>query len=175
MPPGADFDEFYAGTCRRVVGQVYAMVGSITEAEDAVQEAYTRAWLRWPRLREYADPEAWVRTVAYRVAVSSWRKAVNRLTAHRRHGAVPDSPEHGPEHVMLVEAMRRLPPEQRRALVLYHVVGLSIEDIARETGAAAGTVKSRLARGRRALAEQLGEGWYGERETPAEQRRNADV
>ncbi|MBO0871387.1 MAG: SigE family RNA polymerase sigma factor, partial [Micromonosporaceae bacterium] len=157
MPSGADFDEFYAATSRRVVGHLYAMLGNITDAEDAVQEAYTRAWLRWSRLREYADPEGWVRTVAYRVAVSSWRKAVNRFTAHQRHGGVPDAPEIGPEHVMLVDAMRRLPAQQRRALVLYHVVGLSIEDIARETGTASGTVKSRLARGRQALAAQLGE------------------
>jgi len=166
--PHADFDDFYASTCRRVVGQVYAMIGDIGEAEDAVQEAFIRAWQRWTTLREYNDPEAWVRTVAYRAAVSSWRKAVNRFTAHRRHGPGADVPELGPEHVVLVQAMRKLTADQRRVVVLHHLVGLPVEDIARETGSAIGTVKSRLARGRRALAGELGE-------LPGQERRTTDA
>jgi RNA polymerase sigma-70 factor (ECF subfamily) len=155
MATGTDFDDFYATTCRRVVGQLYAMVGNLGEAEDAVQEAYCRAWQRWATIRAYADPEGWVRTVAYRVAVSSWRKAANRLTAHRRHGVPADVPELGADHVALVQALRKLPTEQRRVLVLHHVAGLTVEEIAREAGTPSGTVKSRLVRGRQALAAQL--------------------
>jgi RNA polymerase sigma-70 factor (ECF subfamily) len=165
MPPGTDFDEFYATSCRRVVGQVYAMIGDLGEAEDAVHEAFIRAWQRWSKLRGYADPEAWVRTVAYRAAVSSWRKAVNRFAAHRRHG-ISDVPELGPEHVVLVQAMRKLSADQRRALVLHHVVGLPVEDVAREMGVAVGTVKSRLSRGRQALAGELSDQTGPERRTP---------
>ena len=154
---GTGFDEFYASTYRRVVGQLYAMIGDLGEAEDAVQEAYTRAWQRWTSLRDYTDPEAWVRTVAFRVAVSSWRKAVNRLTAHYRHGAPAEVPDLDPEHVTLVSALRKLPLDQRRALVLRHVVGLTVDDIAHETSVAAGTVKSRLSRGRQALAVEIGQ------------------
>lgn len=50
-----EFDEFYDASFRRVVGQVYAMVGgggrgaSLSEAEDAVQEAFARAWQNWHR------------------------------------------------------------------------------------------------------------------------------
>jgi RNA polymerase sigma-70 factor, ECF subfamily len=65
------FDEFYAETATRVVTQVYMMTGDLAEAEDAVQEAYARAWLRWPRVGAYADPAAWVRTVAYRIVPRS--------------------------------------------------------------------------------------------------------
>ena len=155
MPGSTDFDEFYASTSRRVVGQLYAMFGRAGEAEDAAQEAYMRAWQRWSQLREYADPEGWVRTVAYRSAVSRWRKTVNRLTAHRRHGPGDDIPGLGPEHVALVEALRKLTIDQRQAIVLHYLVGLTVEDIAHETGTAAGTVKSRLARGRQALAVHL--------------------
>jgi RNA polymerase sigma-70 factor (ECF subfamily) len=157
VPGHLDFDDFYASTYRRVVGYLYAVVGNLPEAEDAVQEAYSRAWTRWSKLRGYADPEAWVRTVAYRAAVSTWRKAANRLIAHRRHGAPDDVRELGPEHVALVESLRKLRTDQRYALVLHHLVGLSVEDIARETGVAVGTVKSRLARGRQALAAEFGE------------------
>lgn len=86
--PGT-FDAFYSGSVRRVTGQLYAMTGSRAEAEDCVQEAYARAWQRWDKVSGYGDPEAWVRTVAYRVSVSTWRKAASMRAAHRRHG-VPD-------------------------------------------------------------------------------------
>jgi RNA polymerase sigma-70 factor, ECF subfamily len=154
---GTGFDDFYAQTYQRLVGQIYAMVGDLGEAEDAVQEAYSRAWARWGKLREYADPEGWVRTVAYRVAVSGWRKARNRLIAHLRHGVPDRVPELGPQHVALVAALRTLNPHQRRVVVLHHLVGLPVDEIARETGVAVGTVKSRLARARQALAASLAE------------------
>jgi Sigma-70 region 2 len=82
-----DFDEFYAASVRWLTSQLYAMTGDRAEAEDAVQEAFARAWQRWGRVSGYADPEAWVRTVACRISISSWRKATNRSLAQRRHGA----------------------------------------------------------------------------------------
>jgi DNA-directed RNA polymerase specialized sigma24 family protein len=68
------FDDFYAGSVGRVISQLYAMTGDRTEAEDIVQEAFTRAWERWDKIARYADAEGWVRTVAWRISVSSWRK-----------------------------------------------------------------------------------------------------
>ena len=69
-----DFDAFYAHTARRLVGYVYTLTGDLAEAEDTVQEAYARAWQHGSKVRRYENPEAWVRTVAYRIAVSSWRR-----------------------------------------------------------------------------------------------------
>jgi RNA polymerase sigma-70 factor, ECF subfamily len=63
----------------------------------------------------------------------------------------------GPERVAIVEALHRVPAEQRRALVLYHVADLTVGEIAAETGVRPGTVKARLARGRAALAPYLRE------------------
>jgi RNA polymerase sigma-70 factor (ECF subfamily) len=96
-----------------------------------------------------------VRTVAARHAVSSWRKAVNRLRAHRLDRPPDELDGLGPDHVALVHALRQIPADQRRAIVLHHLVGLSVADIAAETGSPPGTVKARLARGRRALAPHL--------------------
>jgi RNA polymerase sigma-70 factor, ECF subfamily len=64
-------------------------------------------------------------------------------------------PPVGAEHVDLVRALRRLPLGQREALVLHYVAGLPVELIAAELGVPAGTVKSRLARGRAALGQHL--------------------
>jgi RNA polymerase sigma-70 factor (ECF subfamily) len=153
-----EFDAFYAATHRRIVSHVYAMTGSLQEAEDCVQEAYARAWQQWGRLStEIGSPEAWVRTVAARLAVSSWRKAVNRLKAHRREQRATEVSGMTPDHIAVVAALRKISADQRMAIVLYHYAGLSIEEIAAETGAAPGTVKARLARGRKALAPHLTE------------------
>jgi len=156
MRDSTGFDEFYAATAPRVVAQVYAMVGDLGEAEDAVQEAYARAWQRWLRVGGYADPTAWVRTVAYRIAVSSWRRARSRLIAHERLGATEPAGRLDPDTVALVDALRRITPAQRRAVVLHHLVGLSVKEIAEETGDSLSAVKVRLMRGRRALAPLLG-------------------
>jgi len=152
------FDAFYSGSVRRLVGQLHAMTGSRAEAEDCVQEAYARAWQRWDKVSGYGDPEAWVRTVAYRVSVSSWRKAANMRAAHRRHGVPEDNRGLSPDYVAIISALRKVSASQRQAIVLHHLVGLSVEEIAKETGAAAGTVKARLSRGRQALAPLLDEG-----------------
>ncbi|MBO4160578.1 MULTISPECIES: RNA polymerase sigma factor [Micromonospora] len=155
MRDAEEFDAFYASSAQRVLGQVYAMLGSRTEAEDAVAEAYARAWSRWATVRECDSPEAWVRKVAYRVAVSAWRKAVNRVTAHRREATGQQVEPVSVDHVVLVDALRHIPSEQRRAIVLHHLVGLSVAEIAAETRANPNTVKTRLARGRQALARYL--------------------
>jgi RNA polymerase sigma-70 factor (ECF subfamily) len=153
-----DFDAFFTATHGRIVSQIYAMTGSLHEAEDCVQEAYARAWQRWAALsNEGGNPEAWVRTVATRLAVSSWRKAVNRLKAHRREQPPAEVPGMNPDHIAVIAALRKISADQRMAIVLHHYAGLSIEEIAAETGAAPGTVKARLARGRKALAPHLTE------------------
>jgi RNA polymerase sigma-70 factor (ECF subfamily) len=153
----ADFDEFFGASFRRVVSQIYAMTGNLAEAEDSVAEAYARAWQRWDTVRGYTDPEAWIRTVAYRQTVSSWRKAVNRRVAHRRAATAMEVPGMSADHLTLVSALRQISAEQRRAIVLFHLVGLSISEIAAETGTPEGTVKSHLNRGRKALAPLVSE------------------
>jgi len=153
----ADSDMFYAASVRRVTSYLHAVTGSRAEAEDAAQEAFARAWQRWDKVSGYGDPEGWVRTVAYRITVSAWRKTVNRAAAHRRHGAPDDTPGLSPDYIAIVAALRKLSPGQRQAIVLHHLVGLSVDEISREADVPAGTVKARLARGRDALAVHLAE------------------
>lgn len=153
---GADeFDEFYRSTRQRVLAYLYAAGGDLCEAQDTAQEAYLRAWQRWPRVSRLADPEAWVRVVGWRVQANRWRKLRGRAAAHRRHGLPGATPGPSEESVVLVAALRLLPADQRRALVLHHIADISVADIAVETGVPVGTVKARLARGRQALAAHL--------------------
>jgi RNA polymerase sigma-70 factor (ECF subfamily) len=150
-----DFDAFYLATGARVVHQVYAVCGDLGDAQDAVQEAYARAWARWPRLSGYDDPEAWVRTVAWRLAANRWRSLRRWLSARARLDAPAPAGEPSPDRVAIVTALRRLPEVQRRIVVLHYIGDLSVAQIVATTGIPAGTVKVYLARARAALAPLL--------------------
>ncbi len=150
------FDDFYRTTSQRLVHQVYAMTGNRPEAQDCVQEAYARAWQRWSQVGALDEPEAWVRTVARRVAVSRWRRARTAARHLLTHGHEEVARPPDESHMVLVDALRQIPAAQRHAVVLHHLVGLSVDEVAHETGAPVGTVKARLHRGRAALANVIG-------------------
>ncbi|MCD0483995.1 SigE family RNA polymerase sigma factor [Streptacidiphilus sp. ASG 303] len=156
-----EFDAFYSRSWPRLVGQLYAMTGNLADAQDVVQEAFVRAWDRREELSSAHAPEAWVRTVAWRLAVSRWRRARSTLMAWFRHGAPGDVREPGPEHAALVAALRRIPEEQRRAVVLHYLCDLPVAEVAAETGSPVGTVKVRLSRARATLARHLSDDLLG--------------
>jgi RNA polymerase sigma-70 factor, ECF subfamily len=150
-----EFDEFYRATTDRMVRYAYAMSGDRAAAQDLAQEAYMRAWQHWRRLHAYDHPEAWVRLVVTRLCADRRRRFGVRSRALRAARPPDPVPPPSEETVLLTAALRRLPVEQRRVLVLHYLMDIAVADIARETGTSLGTVKSRLSRGRAALAEIL--------------------
>jgi RNA polymerase sigma-70 factor, ECF subfamily len=157
MTPMADdgFAAFYAGSYRRLLGQLFAVTGDLAEAENVLQEAYARAFARWSRVGGYDLPEAWVRRVAINLAAMAERSLRRRARALLRLGPPPLVPELSPDLLDLRHALAALPLGQRQVIVLHHLVGLPVEEVARELRLAPGTVKSRLARGRAAMAGSL--------------------
>ncbi|MEL4357132.1 MULTISPECIES: RNA polymerase sigma factor [unclassified Luteococcus] len=151
------FDAFYTASFSRVVNQIYAMCGNLAEAQDCTQEAFVRAWDKRTQLDQSESPEAWVRTVAYRLAVSRWRKARRAFRQPDRAVEMRPGQEPSPTRVALERALATLPEEQRRVIVLHHLCDMGVNDIAAELGAPTGTVKARLSRGRAALAKALGD------------------
>ncbi|WP_436788540.1 SigE family RNA polymerase sigma factor [Yinghuangia sp. YIM S10712] len=149
------FDVFYTASVGRLIGQLYAMTGDLAEAQDVVQEAFIRAWEHWAELDLNGAPEAWVRTVAWRLAVSRWRRMRTALAFVRRQGPPATVPPPDPHHVLLVQALRQIPEAQRRVVVLHHLCDLTVDEVATETDCPVGTVKSQLSRGRAALARLL--------------------
>lgn len=150
-----EFDAFYAAAFPRLTGQLSAFTGDREEAQDVVQEAFVRAWDRRGDFLADEAPEAWIRTVAMRLAVSRWRRAKRWLELVRRTPPPGTTPGPGPDHTALVAALRQLPKAQRMVIVLHHLCDVSVEQIASDTGAPVGTVKARLFRGRAALAKHL--------------------
>ncbi len=149
------FEEFYAGAVGRLLGQLLPVTGDLHEAEEVVQEAFARASVRWAWLRDYDVPEAWVRRVALNLAAERARRLRRQARALLRLGPPPQVPAASAEALALLEALRSLPMRQRQAIVLYHLVDLPVEEVAGMIGVRPGTVKSLLARGRRALANRL--------------------
>jgi RNA polymerase sigma-70 factor, ECF subfamily len=149
------FEEFYVGAVGRLLGQLLLVTGDLHEAEEVVQEAFARASVRWAWLADYDVPEAWVRRVALNLAAERARRLRRQARALRRLGPPPQVPAASAEALALLAALRTLPMRQRQAIVLYHLVDLPVEEVSRLIGVRPGTVKSLLARGRRALANRL--------------------
>jgi RNA polymerase sigma-70 factor (ECF subfamily) len=150
----ADFEELYAAHFSGLVLQINAYVNNLTEAQDLVQEAFTRAVARWDKLARYDDPATWVRRVAWNLATSRWRRqrTANAFLARQREQHAPGP---NPDRVALTAALATLPPTLRKAFVLYYVAQLSITEIANEEDVAEGTVKSWLHRARTQVAAHL--------------------
>lgn len=151
----AEFEQLYAASAPRLLRAVYAVTADLGEAQDVVHETFLRAWSARRTFAAVDQPEAWLRTVAVRLAVSRWRRARTAASAWRRTGEAGVVPEISPDSVALVAALRTLSDAQRVALVLHYFYDLPLEQIATETGSSVTAVKSRLLRGRTALAGLL--------------------
>jgi len=157
-----DFEEFYAANYGRVAAMVTALLGHRGEADDIAQEAFTRALAHWPRLSGYELPEAWVRQVAMRLAIDSGRRLRRALRTMPLLRAAAHTAEPEPGDALpftpLGRALSRLPIREREVLVLYYVADLTVPQIAADRGIPPGTVKARLAAGRRRLERDLAPG-----------------
>jgi DNA-directed RNA polymerase specialized sigma24 family protein len=93
------FAAFDASSYRRLLGQLFAVTGDLAEAENLLQEAYARAFVRWSRVGGYDLPEAWVRRVALNLAAMADRSLRRRARPccawGPPHGSCMGSPIHG--------------------------------------------------------------------------------
>jgi RNA polymerase sigma-70 factor (ECF subfamily) len=151
---GARLEDVFAVSYRRLVVQLYGVIGDRAEAEDVVQEAFVRAVAAGQRFTTTANPEAWLRTTALNLHRSRWRKLRNFARIKERLAAPQDIPGLD-ARLDVIDALRSLPMEQREVVALHHLADLSVADIAHELGLPPGTVKSRLSRGREALVRTL--------------------
>jgi RNA polymerase sigma-70 factor, ECF subfamily len=136
----------------------------VEEAEDLVQETYLAAYGAWRDQRRPRRVEPWMATICLNLGRSRYRARERRpieVSIEDRDFRAPEvgDPEGAAQAAMdreaLHVAMRRLPEEQRVAIILVDLAGLSTAEAARAMGSPRGTVLSRLHRGRRGLAALL--------------------
>lgn len=147
----------YASTYSRLVSVVAVAAGSRAEAEEVVQEAFVRLLPRWSTVSRYDSPEAWVRSVAFRLLANRHRRARVARRLMGRSQPVEQSPPVNADRVDIRRALAALPLARRQVVVLHYLLDLPVAEIAAELGIPIGTVKSRLSRGREALTALLGE------------------
>ena len=167
MRQSRDFEEFYAANYGKISALVAAVLGNRSEADDVAQEAFARALARWPRVSAYELPEAWVRQVAMRLAIDSGRRLRRTIRAMPllRGAARPPGPE--PDSLAftpLGRALSRIPMREREVIVLHYVADLTVERIAHDRSIPVGTVKARLAAGRRRLELYMTQDQAGQEE-----------
>jgi RNA polymerase sigma-70 factor, ECF subfamily len=156
---------------RMVVQLAMNLLGDRDEALDLSQEVFLRVFRTLHRFRGQSSLRTWI----YRIAVNQarnrhrfWRRRHRAdqvsLDEHvAQHGDFESTDEATPDRLLaqkelaarLNDALERLPFDQRTAIVLREVDGLSYEEIAFSLGVAVGTVKSRLTRARQALRVDL--------------------
>lgn len=140
------------------------MLGSAADAEDATQEAMVRAWRSLPRYRGDAALTTWL----YRITTNCCLTLIERRrptaeldddrTAAAHHADPAAKLEQREAMTQLTTAIAALPPEQRAALVLRELEGLSYDEVGEVLGLSLPAVKGRLHRARLRIADEL-EGW----------------
>jgi len=135
------------------------ILGNRSDAEEAVQEAFLRAWRFRASLASGADIRPWL----YRVVVNTCNSKLRTEIPHRDHRAAGDeldglpAPDDAAERLAgesdLATALRSLPVHLRVVVVLRYFTDLSERELAVAIGKRPGTVKSRLHEARRLLAE----------------------
>jgi RNA polymerase sigma-70 factor (sigma-E family) len=149
----AEFVAFVQACQHRLLRSAYLVCGDFHLAEDLLQGALVKLALRWRQVRT-GDPEAYLRTILYRDAVSWWRRARReRLTSVPPAQARPDDTEDTSTRLVFAAALRRLTPRQRAVLVLRFLEDQSEARTAEVLGVSVGTVKSQTSVALRRLRE----------------------
>jgi RNA polymerase sigma-70 factor (ECF subfamily) len=140
---------------RENISGVTAFALSITSnphvAEEAVQETFIRAWRYWPTFRNESAVISWLITICRRVVIDMAKK-------QRVHEQLPENVIEIRDHfasTAIYDMVRGLPLPQREVVVLCAILGFDYESAAQSLEIPIGTVRSRLARAREQLGQQL--------------------
>jgi DNA-directed RNA polymerase specialized sigma24 family protein len=147
-----DFGAHLEANYQRLVAQLYAITLDPGEAHDVVQDAYSRAWRNWAVISRSPEPSAWIRRVAVRSTIRSWRRVLARFGIGRAR-SIGDGAD--PRTRALLAALAKLPAGERRAVVLTHMAGASLSEIAAVEQVSIGSVQARLSRARQIVSEGL--------------------
>jgi RNA polymerase sigma-70 factor (sigma-E family) len=139
------FREFVRAHVDRLSRAAYLLAGSHAQAEDLLQSALIKVAVRWNRVVDAGDPEAYVRKVLYHEHVTMWRRRrwLEYSTAEvPEYRAVEDVTDDTLRRIVLRQALGRLTGRQRAVIVLRFFEDLSEVDTAKVLSCSVGTVKS---------------------------------
>ncbi|NLY50156.1 MAG: sigma-70 family RNA polymerase sigma factor [Firmicutes bacterium] len=154
----------------KIYNLAYRLLGNPEDASDLTQEVFCRVYVKLPAFRGEASLSTWVYRIANNLCLDELRRRGRRpqvsldasLSGEQPPREVTSS-DPGPAELSLrraslarlQELIAALPLEQKTAVVLRDIQGLSYEEMAQVLGCSLGTVKSRLNRARRTLRDKL--------------------
>lgn len=145
----AEFSRFVATRSPELLRLAYLLSADASGAEDILQTALVRAYLRWDRIA--TNPEAYVRRIVATTVIDEHRRPFRRRETALAE--LPDAPAWSEPYSQvdakdaLRQALRSLPSRQRAAVVLRHWAGMEPAQVAEVLGCSVGTVRSQTARG----------------------------
>jgi len=152
-------EQLYATAAGRLGAYGYVLTGSQTAAEELVQAAIVKVFVKRRRLANVAAAESYVRTTMRHLYIDQ----IRREQQWRKAAPGQASPSQGPDAVAQVDgadaadrALAHLSPRSRAAVVLRYLDGLSVAEVAAAMGVSEGAVKRYLFEGRAALGPALG-------------------
>jgi RNA polymerase sigma-70 factor (ECF subfamily) len=151
------FAMLIASRSERLLRTARAILRNETEAHDAAQEALVSAWTNLPRLRDPDRFDAWLT----RVLVNRCRELLRQRHRSREidltatDTPVADSAAGSLDTAGVRAAFGRISVEDRTILLLHHLHGMPLDELARHLSIPVGTAKSRLWSARRALERAL--------------------
>ena len=167
----AAFEALYRSHQAGIFTFVRSLVGEWELAADLTQQTFVRAWESLPRLRQVGAFGGWLHRIATnlvrdeaKAGRAKFEMAASGLgDADTPWREVEDSSAERPETMVVSAELRQrvrsaladLPPEQRAVVVMHHLEGLSVTEIAHALEVRPGTVMSRLARAREAMRVRL--------------------
>ncbi|CAN7403758.1 SigE family RNA polymerase sigma factor [Knoellia sp. LjRoot47] len=152
-----DFAEYVRARQQRLLRAAYLVCGDEHLAQDLLQGALIKLALNWPKVRD-GHPDAYVRRILYRDAVSAWRRRRREVVggdAPLLAATAPERVEGRIDRVDLMRALAQLAPRQRAVVVLRYFEDRSERETAEVLGVSQGTVKSQAHDALRRLREIL--------------------
>jgi RNA polymerase sigma-70 factor (ECF subfamily) len=164
------FDALISRHYRGIHNMIYRMVGNAEDAADLTQETFLRAYTRLETFQIGRSFTAWVRRIAANISIDHLRgrgepsaSLDERLEAGIEQA--DETPDSSPERRLEVSedsrrvlaAVQKLPPKQRMVLIMRHIEGMTLDEIAAALRWPLGTVKVNLFRGRQAVREMVGD------------------
>jgi RNA polymerase sigma-70 factor (ECF subfamily) len=152
------FDEFFAAHYDDLARTLTVALADRAAAEEAAQEALTRALRRWRHVRALDRPAAWLYVVAMNHVRDRWRRERREPEWDVELDTTTLDPAGGVATAVSVrDAITTLPARQREAVVLRYLADLPLADVAEAMGCAVGTVKATLHQALGALRVELEE------------------
>lgn len=153
----AAFAAFYEANIVSLSRTLTTALGDAHVAQEAAQEAMTRACERWHKIEHYDNPVGWCYRVAMNWATSRWRKRKREFVTNELPTPDPSTMPDITVHDRLRDALATLSVDHRSVIVLRLLEDWSINETAEALGVAPGTVQSRYARALQKLREELGD------------------